>query len=109
MANEHDGNDALLRAAQQVGGQAELARRLSVVAVTVNQWAKGRRPIPDDKCVAIELATGGEVVCEDLAPGRRWVRVADDTWPHPGGKPLLDFSPSVHAANDEHNHSEGAC
>jgi DNA-binding transcriptional regulator YdaS (Cro superfamily) len=80
-----------------VGGQRALARKLSVEAPTVNQWAKLKRPIPDEKCVGIELATEGEVACEELAPERHWVRVPDRKWPHPKGRPLIDHAP---AAND---------
>lgn len=98
MANEIErDNESILRAAHAVGGQAELARQLGVVAVTVNQWAKNKRPVPDDKCVGIELATAGEVTVEQLAPARTWVRVAEKGWPHPKGKPLIDVAP----ANDE--------
>lgn len=93
---------ALMRAARLVDGQAALARLLRIEAPTVNQWAKCKRPIPDDKCVAIELITDGKVACEELAPERHWVRVADAKWPHPEGRPLIDLAPanevSKHAA-----------
>lgn len=55
-------------AAAHLGGQAELARVLQVSPPTVNQWIKGRRPVPVDKCVAIETATQGKVSRRDLRP-----------------------------------------
>jgi len=40
------------------GGQAAMARLLGVKPQAVNQWAKGRRPIPARHVLAIEAATG---------------------------------------------------
>ncbi len=40
------------------GGQAAMARLLGVRPQAVNQWAKGRRPIPARHVLAIEAATG---------------------------------------------------
>lgn len=36
------------------GGQAALARKLGVSPQAVNQWAKGRRPVPARMAIAIE-------------------------------------------------------
>jgi len=43
------------------GGQAELARSISVTPQALNQWVKGIRPVPAKHCIAIELATNGAV------------------------------------------------
>lgn len=40
------------------GGQAAMARLLGVKPQAVNQWARGRRPIPARHVLAIEAATG---------------------------------------------------
>ena len=60
----------LSRACGLVGGQAELARLLGVSSPVVNQWVKGKRPIPLDRCVDIERMTSGRVTCEQLRPDK---------------------------------------
>lgn len=62
-----------------VGTQAELARLIGVTPPVVNQWIKGVRPVPVEKCTAIERATSGGV--------RRWELRPDDwhrIWPELG-------------------------
>lgn len=51
-----------------------------------------RRSMPAERCPDIERASDGRVSCEDLRPDIRWHRVPDATWPHPGGRPLIDVS-----------------
>lgn len=60
--------DAIKRSIEAVGGQVDLARRLGITAAAVNQWVKGRRPVPPERCRAIEAATGGVVTRYDLRP-----------------------------------------
>lgn len=62
----------IVRACEAVGGQAVLARALNVTPGTVNQWVKGLRPVPAERCPAIERITDGKVRCEDLAPSVEW-------------------------------------
>jgi DNA-binding transcriptional regulator YdaS (Cro superfamily) len=57
------------------GAQAELARKLKVTPVLVHQWANSR-PVPIDRCLAIEIATNGEVTRKDLRPDD-WFKI----WP----------------------------
>ena len=78
-------------ACSAVGSQAELARMLGVMPAAVFQWVKKTRPIPNDKCPAIEKACGAVVSCEELLPDLHWVRIPDPNWPHPSGRPVLDF------------------
>jgi DNA-binding transcriptional regulator YdaS (Cro superfamily) len=49
---------AVLRAAEHLGSQTQLAAELGVTTPTVNQWVKGTRPIPVQHCLAIEQLTG---------------------------------------------------
>jgi len=49
---------SIQQAIRDLGGPTEAARRLDVKASTVSQWITGVRPVPADKCVAIEAATG---------------------------------------------------
>lgn len=71
-----------------------MAAALGVVQSAVAGWLK-RGKVPEEHCPAIEFATGGAVTVEDLAPGRLWVRMADADWPHPDGRPMLDYSRAV--------------
>lgn len=57
------------RALQAVGGkQSELASRISVTPQALNQWVNGVRPVPAERCIAIEQATGGAVTRYELRP-----------------------------------------
>jgi DNA-binding transcriptional regulator YdaS (Cro superfamily) len=68
----------LTTAIQAAGGtQAEFARRIGVRAQVVQQWRTGQRPIPPERCHAIETAAGGEVSCEQLRPDLEWVTLPD--------------------------------
>lgn len=58
----------------------------------VSRWASSTRPVPPDRCPAIERATGGKVTCEELRPDVRWQRVPDPAWPHPAGRPCIDVA-----------------
>jgi len=78
-------------ACDRVGSQANLARMVGVLPAAVFQWIKKTRPIPNDKCPAIEKACNAVVACEDLLPDLNWIRIPDPSWPHPGGRPVLDF------------------
>lgn len=65
-------SNAILRAADVLNGQAQLARAMSVRPSTVNQWVKGVRPVPTGRCPEIERLTHGAVRCEDLRPDVDW-------------------------------------
>ena len=56
--------------------QRELATKLAITPVLINQWANGKRPIPPERCVEIERATEGYVTRRDLRPDD-WMRI----WP----------------------------
>lgn len=51
-----------------VGSQARLALLVGVTPSAVNQWISGNRPVPIERCVAIEKATKGMVTRKDLRP-----------------------------------------
>lgn len=53
-----------------VGNQQWLG--LGVSPPSVNQWIKGVRQLPAERCPAIERATRGEVLCEELRPDIDW-------------------------------------
>lgn len=48
--------------------RSDFARRVGVSPSVVYQWGTGRRPIPVERCAAIELATDGAVTRRDLRP-----------------------------------------
>jgi DNA-binding transcriptional regulator YdaS (Cro superfamily) len=68
--------NAIQRAVEHSGGQAQLAAALGVKQPTVSEWARGERPVPIERCVAIEQATAGAVRRWDLRPDD-WPRI----WP----------------------------
>ncbi len=85
-------NHPIAKAAEAVGSQVTLARLLSVTPGAVSQWLGGLRPVPFDRCPAIERATDGRVLCEEIRPDVRWQRVPDAAWPHPQGRPCIDVA-----------------
>lgn len=80
------------QACKIVGSQRALAGQLDISPATVNQWCSGDRPIPVDRCPAIERATQGTICCEDLRGDVSWYRVPDADWPHPNGRPMVDYA-----------------
>lgn len=74
------------------GAASRLGRDIGAPPVLISQWASAARPIPAERCPAIEHATDGSVTCEDLRPAEPWRRIADKAWPHPKGRPVLDFA-----------------
>jgi len=54
------------------GKQMHLAKAINAQPQLVYQWATGLRPIPIERCVAIEQATGGVVSRRDLRPNDWW-------------------------------------
>lgn len=84
---------ALQRAAQLLGGQAALATLLGYSdRRNVYPWFATERPFPAEHCPAVERATKGAVTVEELRPNEQWARVKDKAWPHPEGRPVVDFS-----------------
>jgi DNA-binding transcriptional regulator YdaS (Cro superfamily) len=61
-------NKLMEQACAVAGGQSALAEALGVTPSAVNQWVKGNRPIPAERCIPIEVATGGKVTRYDLRP-----------------------------------------
>jgi len=62
-------NDYLLETGRR---QADLARAVKATSTDVSLWARGKRPVPAERCPDIERATGGAVRCEDLRPDVDW-------------------------------------
>lgn len=72
MSKNFTPRDALLRAIEICGSQAELARRIGgdVQQQHVSYWVQNG--LPDAHAVAVEKAVDGEVTCEQLAPNVDW-------------------------------------
>lgn len=51
-----------------------MARVLDISPQMVTQWKDGTRPIPAERALEIERATGGAVTCEELRPDVDWSR-----------------------------------
>jgi DNA-binding transcriptional regulator YdaS (Cro superfamily) len=64
---------AIEKSCDILGSQKSLADALGVTPATVNQWVSGSRPIPVERCPAIERATSGEVTRRDLRPDDWWL------------------------------------
>lgn len=69
------------RAAQIIGSQKELARRLGVSKGAVSQWVDSGVPL--DRCIPIERMTSGAVRCEDLRPDVDWAYLRATDCPTP--------------------------
>ncbi|MHA3884602.1 Cro/CI family transcriptional regulator [Stutzerimonas degradans] len=63
---------AAKKAAQILGSQAELARRLQIRTPTVSQWCSGARPVPAARALQIESAVDGKVSRQELCPSFPW-------------------------------------
>lgn len=78
--------NAIHRACEALGGRGALASALGVSASYVSQLVSGARPIPAERCPAIEAVTGGAVTRRDLRPADWWLiwpELVDDE--HPAG------------------------
>ena len=58
------------------GAGSSLSRALEVPASLVSDWANENRPVPVERCAAIEQATNGAVTRQDLRPSD-WQKI----WP----------------------------
>lgn len=54
--------------AQGRGAITALAKKIGAHAPDVSRWVTGERPVPVERCVAIETATAGAVTRKDLKP-----------------------------------------
>jgi len=61
-------SEQINKAGDFAGSQKLLADLVGVSPYNVNQWASGVRPVPIEKCVAIERVTNGAVTRKDLRP-----------------------------------------
>lgn len=60
--------NSIQRAAKVCGGGTALAKALGLTAPCVYQWLNGTRPVPAERCRAIEAACGGKVTRYELRP-----------------------------------------
>ena len=71
MANLNVGTE-VQKVAQIVGSQSALARKLGVAPSTVNQWVKGKRPVPDRCAVLMYELSKGIASGKLLSPDFPW-------------------------------------
>ena len=83
--------DLIAQAIKKSGGPSALARKANVSASTPLMW-RSRGSVPAEHCPAVEAASGGFFLCEQMWPDKPWRRVRDASWPHPKGRPVLDFA-----------------
>lgn len=72
---------------KEIGGACKVAKTVGRRPPTVSKWKR----IPEKHCPTIEMFFDGKFTCEQLRPDVVWIRVVDPQWPHPDGRPLLDF------------------
>lgn len=65
------------------GRAASLASALGISPVMVSQWVSGLKKVPAERCPAIERATGGAVLCEELRPDVEWQVLREQAAPEP--------------------------
>jgi DNA-binding transcriptional regulator YdaS (Cro superfamily) len=78
--------NAIKTACDTIGSQFALASLLGVSPGFINQWIKGRRPVPTKYCAKIENATAGKVTRRDLRLDDWWVQwpeLVTDQFPAP--------------------------
>jgi len=73
-------------------GQAEFAARCGTTIGFLRKAISVGQKLNEVVCVAIEQASRGAVTCESLRPDLTIVRVTDSDWPHPHGRPLIDYA-----------------
>lgn len=72
--------------------RAALAQTVGLHEQYLYQCLTRRRVLPAEHAPNIERATEGRVTVDQLRPDVRWARIADPTWPHPGGRPTIDVA-----------------
>lgn len=71
--------------------QSAVAEALTVSKAAVSQWFSKRVPI--ERCPDVERVLNGTLLCEEMRPDVRWVRVPDPEWvAHAAGRPLADLA-----------------
>lgn len=73
---------------RRLGGPKRVSEICACKAPSVHSWVR----IPVARCPSLELASRGAVTVEEMRPDLRWIRVKDRKWPHPAGRPLVDYS-----------------
>lgn len=63
-------NSSLKKACDLIGA-TNLARAIGVSPQAINEWAKGGKKIPIERCAQIEKQTAQAVCCEDLRPDKK--------------------------------------
>jgi DNA-binding transcriptional regulator YdaS (Cro superfamily) len=52
-----------------------LAKKLKLAPSLLSQWRNKVRPVPAERCPAIERATGRAVTCEEMRPDVDWAYI----------------------------------
>jgi DNA-binding transcriptional regulator YdaS (Cro superfamily) len=80
---------------EERGRGAAIAAAVGVHPVMVSQWATGAKPVPVDRCAAIDKATGGKVTRRDLRPldwHEHWPELVNAEHPAPAAEPVAQGS-----------------
>lgn len=82
------------------GALGRLAKAIQAHAPDVSRWASGQRPVPVERCPAIERATSSAVCRWDLRPADWWL-----IWPELMGQDGAPPLPTEPAAGGEVGHA----
>lgn len=74
----------------QRGRSLAIAQAVGVTPPVVSDWVTGKKGVPVERCVAIEIATGGEVTRRDLRPDD-WQNI----WPELAQSPATIAQPAT--------------
>jgi len=72
---------------RRLGGPKRISEICDLKAPSVYSWVR----VPVARCPRLELASGGKVTVEQMRPDVQWRRMKDREWPHPQGRPLVDY------------------
>jgi len=61
-------NNAINRAIASLDGTTSTAKKFGITTQTVDQWLKGKRPVPMHRCIEFEYKTNLPGLCEKLRP-----------------------------------------
>ena len=81
----------------------DFARRCGTSRGHLQNVMSGFRPCADELGALIELESKGVVPVTETCKDTAWVRVPDKSWPHPGGRPLIDPAHSASAGKGKTN------
>lgn len=92
-----------LKDAVDAYGRPRFTQVIGETKQAVWNWIE-RGSVPESKAPNIEKLTG--IAVEVLCSGSPWGRIKDDSWPHPGGRPVIDHGKAKQTAKTSRKKAE---